>query len=71
VRWNEQLYGRIPDAALGQETRWGLNVRRLDLGVGYRFTPHTQLKTQYSLQLEENGPREVAHLLSAQLMLRF
>ena len=71
VRWNEQLYGRIPDAAFGGETRWGLNVRRLDLGVGYRFTPHTQLKTQYSLQLEENGPREVAHLWSAQLMLRF
>jgi hypothetical protein len=70
VRWNEQLFGRISDGAFG-ETRWGLNVRRLDLAAGYRFTPHTQLKIQYSLQHEEQGPREVAHLLSAQLMVRF
>jgi hypothetical protein len=71
VRWNEQLFGRIADPAMGGETRWGLNVRRLDLAAGFRFTPHTQLKIQYSAQHEENGPREVAHLLSAQLMLRF
>jgi hypothetical protein len=69
VRWNEQLYSRIPDGAT--ETRWGLNVRRLDLSGGYRFTPHTQLKVQYSWMHEESGPREVTHLLSAQLMLRF
>jgi hypothetical protein len=30
-----------------------------------------QLKTQYSFQLEEHGPREIAHLLSVQLMVRF
>ena len=71
LRWNEQLYGRIPDSTAGGETRWGLNMRRLDVGGGYRFTAHTQLKIQYSFQHEENGPREVTHLLSAQLMLRF
>jgi hypothetical protein len=70
VRWNEQLFGTIPDPGFG-ETRWGLNIRRLDLAAGYRFTPHTQLKTQYSFQLEEHGPRELAHLLSVQLMVRF
>lgn len=70
VRWNEQLFGRIPDGPFGK-TRWGLNVRRLDFAGGYRFTPHTQLKIQYSLQHEEQGPREVAHLLSTQLMVRF
>jgi hypothetical protein len=70
VRWNEQWFGRIPDGSFGK-TRWGHNVRRLDLGTGYRFTPHTQLKIEYSLQHEEKGPREVAHWLSTQLMLRF
>ena len=70
LRWNEQLFGRITDSA-GVETRWGLNVRRLDLGLGYRFTPHAQLKIQYSLQHEEQGPREIAHLWSTQLMWKF
>ena len=70
LRWNEQLFGRITDSA-GVETRWGLNVRRLDFGLGYRFTPHAQLKIQYSLQHEEQGPREIAHLWSTQLMWKF
>jgi hypothetical protein len=70
LRWNEQLFGRITDSA-GVETRWGLSVRRLDLGLGYRFTPHAQLKIQYSLQHEEQGPREIAHLWSTQLMWKF
>jgi len=71
IRWNEHLYGYIPDSKTGGETRWGLNLRRLDLAGGYRFTPHTQLKIQYSAQHEENGPRELSHILSVQLMLRF
>ena len=70
VRWNEQLFSRIPDGTAG-ETRWGVNTRRIDLALGYRFTPHTQLKIQYSLQHEEIGPREFTHILSTQLMLRF
>ena len=70
VRWNEQLFGRIADEMTGS-TRWGFNARRLDLVGGYRFSAHTQLKIQYSLQHEEHAPREVAHLLSLQLMLRF
>lgn len=69
LRWNEQLFGRIPDGTA--ETRWGANTRRLDFAAGYRFTPHTQLKFQYSLQYEEIGPREVIHVLSTQLTLRF
>lgn len=70
VRWNEQLYARIPDG-VGGRVRWGANTRRLDVGPIYRFTSHTQLKLQYSLQHEEGEAREFGHVLAAQLTLRF
>ncbi|MEO6001968.1 MAG: hypothetical protein ABIZ04_17730 [Opitutus sp.] len=70
VRWNEQLYGRISNGAAGS-VRWGSDVWRADVASGYRFTPHLQLKVQYSLQHEEDGPRDFVHILSAQLSLRF
>jgi hypothetical protein len=69
VRWNEQLYASIPDR--GRQTRWGQNVRRVDLAPAYRFTPHTQLKLQYGLQQGDSGGRDTTRTLAAQLTLRF
>jgi hypothetical protein len=51
--------------------RWGRDLWRMDAGLGYRFTPHTQLKLQYSLQHEDDGPRDLGHLLGVQFTLRF
>ena len=70
LRWNEQFYGRISNGAAGS-VRWGSDVWRADVASGYRFTPHLQLKVQYSLQHEEDGPRDFIHVWSAQLLLRF
>lgn len=69
VRWNEQLFGRIRDR--GTETRWGHNVWRVDLAPGYRFSPHTQLKFQYSLQHGDSGTREFTRMLATQFTVRF
>jgi hypothetical protein len=46
-------------------------VWRIDPAFGYRFTAHTQLKLQYSLQHEKSGPREYGHTLAAQVTVRF
>jgi hypothetical protein len=70
VRWNQQLFGTVSDGA-GGNIRWGQNLGRVDIAAGYRFTPHTQLKLQYSFQHETTGPRDDNHLFAAQFTVRF
>jgi hypothetical protein len=70
VRWNEQLHLKMPNGA-GRQVRWGANVRRLDVGPAYRFTPHMQLKLQYSLQHDEVSARAFSHLVAAQFVMKF
>ena len=70
VRWNQQLYGDIPDGA-GGRVQWGRNVWRLDVAPSYRFTPHTELKLQYSLQSGAIGPRDRSQMVATQFVTRF
>lgn len=70
VRWNQQLFSAVADGT-GGRAPWGRELWRIDLAPGYRFTPHTQFKLQYSLQHDEAGPREFAHTLATQFTLRF
>jgi hypothetical protein len=69
LRWNQQLFDRIPDK--GTNSNWGHDVWRIDLAPGYRFTPHTQLKFQYSLQHGDSRTRTFTRTLAAQFTLRF
>ena len=59
------------DAGGGRKLRWGQDLGRLDVAAGYRFTPHTQLKLQYSFQLQTDRPADTNHLLAAQFTVRF
>lgn len=70
LRWNQQVFGTVRDSE-GDRTPWGRDVWRIDSSVGYRFTAHTQLKLQYSLQHEDSGPREYGHTVAAQFTMRF
>jgi len=70
ARWNEQLFARFPNRA-SSVSRWGMNTQRFDLALGYRFSPHTQLKVQYSAQNDAEGQPGISHVLSTQLMMRF
>jgi hypothetical protein len=69
LRWNQQLFDRIPDR--GNETKWGNDVWRIDLAPGFRFTPHTQIKFQYSLQHGDSGTRDFTRMIATQFTLRF
>jgi hypothetical protein len=69
LRWNQQLFDTIADR--GGQTRWGRELWRVDVAPGFRFTPHTQLKFQYSLQNGDNGRREYTQLFASQFTLRF
>jgi hypothetical protein len=70
VRWNQQFFADVPDG-YGGSIPWGDDIWRVDIAVGYRFTPHTQLKLQYSFQQETTGPRDDNHMLAAQFTVRF
>jgi hypothetical protein len=70
VRWNQQLFGRLADPQ-GGSVKWGRDVWRLEWSAGYRFTPHAQLKLQYSLEDGRPDPGRLSDLLAAQFVLRF
>src|SRR5436309_8224655 len=66
VRWNQQVFGKIDN-----DKHWGNDLGKIDIAATYRFTPHAQLKLQYSFQQETAGPRDDNHLLAAQFTVRF
>ena len=70
IRWNQQLYGKVPDGS-GGEIPWGHDAWRIDTAVAYRFTSHLQLKVQYDLEHDDNARHGFGHLFGAQLTVRF
>ena len=71
VRWNQQLFSSIERADGTGERPLGDDLWRTDAAVAYRFTPHTQLKVQYSFQKETSGACADNHLFASQFTLRF
>ena len=69
LRWNQQLFDRIPER--GIPVKWGRDAWRVDVAPAFRFTPHTQLKFQYSLQHGDSGRRDFTRTLAMQFTLRF
>ena len=70
LRWNQQLFGTVTDIA-GEHVRWGYDTWRVDVAPSFRFTPHTQLKVQYSVQPEHLGTNHYNHEFAGQLTVRF
>lgn len=65
LRWNQQVFSTIDGERVGRD------IGRLDLALGYRFTAHTQLKLQYSVQHEDTAPKGFGHTLGAQFTVKF
>jgi hypothetical protein len=70
LRWNQQFFDTIPNG-FGGRVPWGRDIRRLDAAIGYRFSAHTQLKLQYSIQHERTDVGANNHLFAAQFTARF
>ena len=70
IRWNQQFFGDVTNN-YGGTAPWGRDLWRADLAAGYRFTAHTQLKVQYSVQRDNYGIRDLAHMFAAQFTVRF
>ena len=56
---------------VGADLSWGRDFWRTDAALGYRFTAHTQMKLQYSLQHESASDQTWGHILAAQFTVRF
>lgn len=69
LRWNQQFFGSVPEGP--RRVQWGRDAWRIDLGGGYRFSTHTQLKLQYNVQRGDVDGRRYGHLLAAQFTTRF
>jgi predicted porin len=70
LRWNQQFFSTLPDGADGP-VRWGRDIWRVDVAPGYRFTPHTELKIQYSIQHESLASRWLSQMFAVQFTVRF
>jgi hypothetical protein len=70
LRWNQQVFSSFVDAA-GQDLRWSRNVWRIDVGPGYRFTAHTQVKLQYSIERQDADSLEWGQMVALQFTTRF
>jgi hypothetical protein len=68
LRWNQQLFGTIRDD--DERAKWGNDIWRVDVALGYRFTEHLQGKLQYSFT-EQNSRQEGENLVAAQLTVKF
>ena len=69
LRWNQQLFDTI--AYEGKQMPWGNDLWRIDAALGYRFTAHTQLKVQYSIEHDSSDPSDYAHNFAGQLTVKF
>jgi hypothetical protein len=70
ARWNQQLFGEVPDGAGGQQS-WGHDTWRVDTALGYRFNRHFQAKLQYSFNRRTGSLQQGEQLAAAQLTVRF
>jgi len=70
LRWNQELFSTIPTAT-GPGAEWSRNAWRVDIGPGYRFTAHTQMKLQYSVEYEQAASGNWGNLLAVQFTTRF
>ena len=70
LRWNQQLFSSVEPAG-GRSAPWSRNVWRVDLGPGYRMTPHTQVKLQYSLERQDADSGSWSSLTAIQFSARF
>ncbi|MEI6724083.1 MAG: hypothetical protein WCO67_25250 [Betaproteobacteria bacterium] len=70
VRWNQHVFGTLPNSA-GGEDKWVGDIWRTDIAFGYRFTAHTQLKLQYSLERRSADIAGFGNTFAAQFTIRF
>ena len=69
ARWNQQFFSRV-HAASGARLRWAEDIWRVDSAVGYRLSPHMQVKLQYSIQ-QSIQTGDFSDIVAGQLTLRF
>ncbi len=69
LRWNQQLYGTVPDD--DEQVQWGNDIWRVDAALGYRFNNNIQAKVQYSYNCEDAVYPIGKNVVAVQLTVKF
>jgi hypothetical protein len=70
LRWNQQFFSTLPLSPT-VSARWSRNATRVDIGPGYRLSPHTQVKLQFSVERQDADLRPWSELVAIQFTARF
>ncbi|MFN2508412.1 MAG: hypothetical protein ABR589_06530 [Chthoniobacterales bacterium] len=70
LRWNQQFFSDVSTFTSGR-VPWSQDTSRIEAAIGYRFTPHAQLKLEYYVEHKERASRDLSHLFAAQFTVRF
>ena len=70
IRFNQQLFAEL-ETPQGGSAPWSRDVWRVDLGPSYRFTPHVQVKLQYSIERQDADSGAWSGLAAVQFTTRF
>jgi hypothetical protein len=70
LRWNQQFFSSLPLPG-GGAGAWSRDVTRIDIGPGYRISPHAQVKVQYSLERQSADVGAWSQLAAVQFTTRF
>jgi len=66
ARWNQEIYNKI------NQQNWSYDINRIDLGLGYRFSRHAQIKLQHSWQHLQSAPHQAGtKQLLAEMTIQF
>ncbi len=65
LRWNQHVFGTLPYGRGGSD-KWGGDIWRTDVALGYRFNAHTQLKLQYGIERRAADIAGFGHTFAAQ-----
>jgi len=69
ARWNQEIYRPI-NTATGPQN-WDNDKMRIDLGLGYKWSPNFLTKIQYSWQHQETSFQNGNQMIGVQLVFRF
>ena len=70
LRWNQQFFSSLP-LPVGGAGAWSRDVTRVDVGPGYRISPHSQVKLQFSLERQDADVGAWSQLVAIQFTTRF
>lgn len=70
LRWNQEFFERLVDSS-GRKVSWDHNVWRIESAFGWRLTPQSQFKVQYSFSDQDGEFEQATHFAGFEAVWKF